>query len=170
MRERIKQSDKFIYVFSWLEDNQGLFGMIQLQSWMLFFVLLLIVILALFGMISGLVMMVAEKTREITILKSLGVPNRSIHRIFVVQGYLIALAGTALGLGIGLGACWALDTFPLFTIPPGVYPGSDRVPVLVNWMDLLLVVGATMAACLAATYIPARKAAALHPADGLRAA
>jgi lipoprotein-releasing system permease protein len=56
-------------------------------------VLLLIVILALFGMISGLIMMVSEKNREITILKSLGARNRSIYRIFVLQGYLIAIVG-----------------------------------------------------------------------------
>jgi len=116
----------------------------------------------------ALVMLVAEKRREITILTALGARGRSIYRIFLVQGLLIGLSGTLLGLAAGLGVCWVLDTFPLFEIPPGVYPGSDRVPVLVDGMDLAWVVGATLLICLVATIFPARKATALKPVEGLR--
>jgi lipoprotein-releasing system permease protein len=69
---------------------------------------------------------------------------------------------------MGLGVCWALDTFPLFEIPPGVYPGSDRVPVRVDPLDLAWVVGATLLICIGATIYPARKATAVRPVDGLR--
>ncbi|MCZ6729187.1 MAG: lipoprotein-releasing system transmembrane subunit LolC, partial [SAR324 cluster bacterium] len=62
----------------------------------------------------------------------------------------------------------ALDTFPLIDIPPGVYPGTDKVPVQVAWLDLAWVAGGTMVVCLAATILPARKALALQPVDGLR--
>ncbi len=156
------------YVSSWLNDNRQLFETINLQRWMLFLVLLLIVILALFGMASGLVMMVAEKSREITVLRSLGARGGAIYRIFMVQGLLIGLAGTLMGMVLGLGVCWALDTFAIFTIPPGVYPGSDRVPVRVEWLDVSMVVGAAIVISLITTYLPARKAAAIQPADGLR--
>jgi ABC-type lipoprotein release transport system permease subunit len=81
---------------------------------------------------------------------------------------LIGLVGTGLGLLLGLLGCWVLSTFPVFEIPPGVYPGSDRVPVRVAALDLALVVGATFAICLGATLFPARKANALRPVDGLR--
>lgn len=168
LRQQVRDRHLDAYVFSWIEDNAGLFGLIRLQSWMLFLVLMFIVILALFGMVSGLVMMVAEKTREITILKSLGATSGAIYRIFMVQGLLIGMSGTLLGMAIGGLTCWALDTFPMFTIPPGVYPGSDRVPVRIDWREWLLVAGATFVACWIATYIPARKATAIHPAEGLR--
>ena len=155
-------------VYSWINDNRQLFETINLQRWLLFLVLLLVVMLALFGMASGLVMMVSEKTREITVLRSLGARGGAIYRIFMVQGLLIGLVGTTMGLALGLATCWALDTFAIFAIPPGVYPGSDRVPVRVEWLDVALVVGAAIVISLITTYIPARKAAAILPADGLR--
>ena len=168
LRGEMEREQRSVFVYSWLEANRGLFQVIRVQKTMLFLVLLLIVLLAFFGMISALVMLVAEKTREITILKSLGCRGRSIYRIFLVQGVLIGLSGTLLGLAAGLGVCWVLDTFPIFEIPPGVYPGSDRVPVRVDVLDLAWVVGATLVICLGATLFPARKATALKPVEGLR--
>jgi lipoprotein-releasing system permease protein len=168
LRHEMERQQRAVFVYSWLESNRGLFQVIRVQKTALFLVLLLIVLLAFFGMISALVMLVAEKTREITILKSLGARRGSIYRMFVLQGLLIGLSGTVLGLAAGLGMCWVLDTFPVFAIPPGVYPGSDRVPVRVDWLDLAWVVGATLAICLGATLFPARKATALRPVDGLR--
>lgn len=155
-------------VSSWLNDNRQLFETIKLQRRVLFLVLLLIVILALFGMASGLVMLVAEKSREITVLKALGARSGAIYRIFMVQGLLIGLVGTALGLVLGLGVCWALATLDIFTIPTGVYPGSDRVPVKVEWPDVAMVTAASLVISLITTYLPARRAAAIEPADGLR--
>jgi len=156
------------YVYSWLETNRGLFQVILVQKAMLFLVLLLIVIIAFFGMISALVMLVVEKTKEISVLKALGMRDRSVYRMFLTQGLLIGLVGSLAGLALGLGICWLLDTFPLFEIPPGVYPGSDRVPVRLSVRDLGLVLGATWLACLVATLFPARKATALSPVEGLR--
>lgn len=168
LRNELNRDERTVFIYSWLESNRGLFQVIRVQKTMLFLVLLLIVLLAFFGMVSALVMLVAEKTREITILKSLGVREGSIHRIFLVQGMLIGLAGTLLGLVMGLATCWVLDTFPVFEIPPGVYPGSDRVPVRIALTDLAWVVGTTFAICLVATLFPARKATALKPVEGLR--
>lgn len=168
LREEVQRRDLPVYVFSWLENNRGLFHVIRLQRVMLFLVLMMIVGLAFFGMVSGLVMLVSEKSREITILKSLGARDAAINRIFIVQGLLVGLMGTVLGIALGLGVCWALDTFPVFSIPQGVYPGSDRVPVRVEWLDLTLVLIATTLTCLLATWFPARKASTLQPAEGLR--
>lgn len=170
LRFALDEEGRSFYIYSWLENNKGLFQVIKAQKAMLFMVLLLIVIIAFFGMVSALVMLVAEKTREITILKSIGVRDRSIYRIFLFQGLFIGVLGAVLGMGLGLGVCWVLDAFPVFEIPAGVYPGSDRVPVQVAPFDLLWVGLATMVTCLVATVFPARKAMAIQPASGLRTA
>ena len=167
LRSQTERSGSPFYVYSWLESNAGLFQVIRLQKTMLFLVLMLIVIIAFFGMVSALIMMVTEKTREITILKSLGAKNRTIHRVFLWQGLFIGIVGAILGTACGLGIAWVLDTFPLIEIPSGVYPGSDRIPVLVSFSDVSKVLVGTMVVCLAATLFPARKATALHPIDGL---
>ncbi len=168
LREALDEQEQSAFVYSWLESNRGLFQVIRVQKTMLFLVLMLIVVLAFFGMISALVMLVTQKTREITVLKSLGLPDASIQRVFVYQGLLIGLIGTGLGLAAGLGLCWVLGAFPLFEIPPGVYPGSDRVPVEVALLDVSTIVGATVVTCVVATLFPARKAGRLRPVEGLR--
>ncbi len=156
------------YVYSWLESNKGLFQVIQVQKTMLFLVLMLIVVLAFFGMIGALMMLVTEKTREIAILRALGATAGGIRRVFLTQGILVGVVGTVAGLAVGLGIVWVLDTFPVVEIPPGVYPGSDRIPVRIDWRDLLLVAGGTMVVCLAATVYPATRAMRMRPVDGLR--
>jgi lipoprotein-releasing system permease protein len=157
-----------IHVFSWLESNKGLFQVILLQKTMLFLVLMLIVLIASFGMISALVMLVSEKTREIAILKALGARERTVRRVFLLQGVLIGVVGLVGGLALGLVLCWGLDSFALFTIPPGVYPGSDRIPVLVALTDLLWVVLGTLLIAFGATQFPAFKAMRLKVVEGLR--
>jgi lipoprotein-releasing system permease protein len=169
LRATISEQGSGMYVYSWLESNRGLFQVIQIQKVMLFLVLMLIVVIAFFGMISALVMLVTEKTKEITILKSLGMPERRLRRVFLLQGLLIGLLGTGFGVALGLLICWLLSAFPLIHIPAGVYPGSDRVPVLVSLSDVGLIIVGSMGVCLAATQFPTRKAVALKPVDGLRA-
>lgn len=156
------------HVFSWLESNKSLFQVILLQKAMLFLVLMLIVVIASFGMISALVMLVTEKTREIAILKALGAPGRTVRRIFLLQGILIGVGGLCAGLILGLFVCWLLASLPLFTIPPGVYPGSDRIPVLVSATDVLWIVLGTVAIAAAATQFPARNAMRIKTVEGLR--
>jgi lipoprotein-releasing system permease protein len=168
LRAQQKSGGSAFAVYSWLESNRGLFQVIRIQKVMLFIVLMLIVVIAFFGMIGALVMLVIDKSREIAVLKSLGARERSIRLIFLVQGLLIGASGTALGVACGLGLCWSLATFPLIEIPPGVYPGSDRIPVQVAWQDLVWVISGTMAVSLCATLYPSWKAMRLPPVSGLR--
>jgi lipoprotein-releasing system permease protein len=167
LRQRVGRGSG-MYIYSWLESNRGLFQVVRIQKVMLFLVLMLIVVIAFFGMVSSLVMLVSEKSREIAILKALGARDASIHRVFFHQGLLIGLLGTALGVALGLAICWLLAAFPIVNIPPGVYPGSDRIPVRVSLGDLAAVVAGAMLVCLAATQFPSRKAMKLLPVDGLR--
>lgn len=168
LRDVFAEQNTPVEVYSWLQSNTGLFHVILLQKAMLFLVLMLIVLIASFGMVSALVMLVTEKTREITILKALGAQARSIRRLFLFQGLLIGTGGLLAGLALGLLICWVLAAFPLFEIPPGVYPGSDRIPVLLSSLDLLWVVLGTLAISVGATQFPAFKAMRLKIVDGLR--
>ena len=156
------------YVYSWLESNRGLFQVIRFQKVMLYVAMMAIVVIAFFGMISTLTVLVSEKAKEIAVLKSLGATDRTILAVFFIQGALIGLVGTALGVGLGLLVGAGLDAFPLIEIPPGVYPGTDKIPVLVSATDLLLVVGGALTVCMAAPILPARQAMALQPAEALR--
>ncbi len=156
------------YVYSWLESNRGLFQVIRFQKVMLYVAMMAIVVIAFFGMISTLTVLVSEKAKEIAVLKSLGATDRAILAVFFIQGALIGLVGTALGVGLGLLVAAGLDAFPLIEIPPGVYPGTDRIPVLVSATDMLLVVGGALTVCMAAPILPARQAMALQPAEALR--
>jgi len=168
LRAQTRLGEAPLAVYSWIESNRGLFQVIRVQKFMLFIVLMLIVVIAFFGMIGALVMLVIDKSREIAVLKSVGAGDASIRRVFLVQGLLIGAVGTALGLLAGLGLCALLDAFPLIEIPAGVYPGSDRIPVLVEWTDLVLVVLGTMGVSLAATLYPAHKAGKMTPIEGFR--
>jgi lipoprotein-releasing system permease protein len=167
LRDLVFHGDDF-HVFSWLESNKSLFQVILLQKAMLYLVLMLIVVIASFGMISALVMLVTEKTREIAILKALGARERTVRRVFLIQGILAGAGGLSAGLVLGFIICWGLASFPLFTIPPGVYPGSDRIPVLLAASDVLWIVLGTLVIAAGATQFPAFKAMRLKIVDGLR--
>jgi lipoprotein-releasing system permease protein len=168
LRDWTPPTGETFHVFSWLESNKSLFRVIQLQKAMLYLVLMLIVVIASFGMISALVMLVTEKTREIAILKALGARERTVRRIFLLQGILAGVGGLCAGLVLGLAVCWVLASIPLFAIPPGVYPGSDRIPVLLSAPDVLWIVLGTLVIAAGATQFPAFKAMRLKIVDGLR--
>ncbi|MCH8844082.1 MAG: ABC transporter permease [SAR324 cluster bacterium] len=168
LRSLSRLGDESFRVYSWLESNSSLFQVIRVQKVMLFVVLMLIVVIAFFGIIGAMVMLVAEKARDISVLKSLGARGSSIRTLFIIQGLIIGTAGTAIGVALGLAICWALDTFQLIEIPPGVYPGSDRIPVLVSLRDMMMVIGGTMVVSLLATVYPAHKAMRFPLVQGLR--
>ncbi|MEE8395988.1 MAG: ABC transporter permease [bacterium] len=170
LRKEEKSFAQPFYVYSWLESNGALFEVIEFQKRTLFVALMLIVVIAFFGMVSALSMLVVEKRREIAILKALGLRRRGITGLFAVQGVLVGSVGTGLGVALGLAVCAVLDHFPLVEIPPGVYPGTDRIPVLVSPADVALVVVCSLAVCCVAVLFPAWKAGALAPVDGLRGA
>ena len=126
------------------------------------------IVVAAFNIISSLIMLVAEKSREIAILKSLGATDGSVRRIFVYQGVVIGLAGTLFGVFLGLGLCWILGTFNIIDIPPGVYPGGNRIPVLIDWYDVGLTTLCSFLICVLVTLYPSSKAARMNPVDPLR--
>ena len=155
------------YVSSWIEQNKNLFAMFRLEKIGLFIILSLIILIAAFNIISSLVMLVIEKGKDIAILKAMGASDRSIRKIFIIQGSVIGLAGTLMGEVLGLIVCWIISSFDIIDIPPGVYVGN-RIPMHVEIWQLILVAVISMLMCFSVTVIPSRKASKLDPVDGLR--
>ena len=140
----------------------------KLEKLGLFLILSLIIVVAAFNIISSLIMLVLEKSREIAILKALGVNDNGIRRIFFYQGLVIGSLGTFFGVILGLIFCWIIMTFEIIDIPPGVYPGGNKIPVLIDWYDVSWATFASFLICILVTLYPATKASRLNPVDPLR--
>jgi lipoprotein-releasing system permease protein len=127
----------------------------------------LIVVVAAFNIISTLVMVVADKTKEIGILKSMGLQAAEVQRVFMLQGIVIGIVGSALGAAGGLLLTWALDRFQFVRIPAEVY-FIDHLPVALDWVEITIILVASLTISFLATIYPARQAAALFPVEAIR--
>ena len=155
-------------VGNWADENKSIFQVMKIEKIGLFLILSLIIVVAAFNIISSLIMLVLEKSREIAILKALGAKDSAIRRIFFFQGLVIGSLGTIGGVLVGLAICWILMSFDIIDIPPGVYPGGNRIPVLIDWFDVVLATVASFTICILVTLYPASKASRLNPVDPLR--
>ncbi|MCL7487754.1 MAG: lipoprotein-releasing ABC transporter permease subunit [Desulfobulbaceae bacterium] len=150
----------------WMQLNQNLFAALKLEKAGIFIALDLIILVAALNIISALIMVVMEKTRDIAILKSMGATTGSIMRIFFNQGAVIGLTGTFLGVGGGLGLCWVLKRYKFIELPSNVYPMST-MPIKVVPMDVGLIALSAILITLAATLYPSWKASKVRPAEAL---
>jgi lipoprotein-releasing system permease protein len=151
----------------WKRMNEGLFSALKLEKMGMALVLALIVLVAAFNIVSTLIMVVADKTREIGILRSMGLTSRRIQRTFMLQGLIIGVAGTLLGLVLGLIVAWGIDYFGLISLPGDVYLIS-QIPVILNPLDLALIVVLSILISFTATIYPSRQAARLTPVEAIR--
>ncbi len=154
-------------VRNWMEMNANLFAALKLEKTAMFVILLLIVLVASFSIVTALVMLVMEKTKDIAILMSMGCTSSSIRRIFMVQGAIIGFTGTLLGFLVGVPISLLLKKYQFIKLPPDVYP-MDHLPIRLELPDLALVAVVALVICFVATIYPARQAASLKPADALR--
>lgn len=151
----------------WQQQNSSLFQALKLEKLGMGVILMLIIMIAAFNIVSTLTMVVADKTREIGILRAMGLPARSVRRIFLLQGVVIGVVGTLSGVALGLGVSFVLEhVFPI-PLDPSVY-FIDHLPVFTQPMDVLLIVAASIAVAAVATLYPARLAARLYPVDAIR--
>lgn len=168
VKEKIK--DRLGYKFNpqtWFELRQNLFSWMQLEKYAAFVILSLIIMVAAFNIISTLIMVVMEKTREIGIFKSMGATDGAITRIFLYEGIFVGVAGTLIGVLIGFGLCWAQQTYGFFALPGDVY-FIDTMPVKMKILDFLAIATASVLICLVSSIYPARRAARLDPVEAIR--
>jgi lipoprotein-releasing system permease protein len=151
----------------WQAQNSSLFHALKLEKFGMTFILLLIVLVAAFNIVSTLTMAVTDKTREIGILRAMGMPARSVSRIFFAQGVVIGIVGTFAGLVLGLLASVLLDRYKLIALDPSVY-FIDHLPVATQLFDVVSIVLASLLIAALATLYPAQQAARLFPVEAIR--
>jgi lipoprotein-releasing system permease protein len=151
----------------WTTMNRSLFSALSLEKVAVSLAIGLIVMVAALNIVASLILLVMEKHRDIAILKTMGATARSVMTIFVAQGLIIGVVGTATGALLGLGASAVLNHYQLIRVPADVYQVS-YLPFVVLWTDFALVVAVAVLICLFATIYPSRQAARLDPAQALR--
>ena len=151
----------------WQAQNNSLFQALRLEKLGMTLILMLVILVAAFNIVGTLTMVVADKTKEIGILRAMGMPAASIRRIFLAQGIMIGVVGTALGLALGLAAAYALDTLKLIPLNPEVY-FIDHLPVARQPLDIAVTVVASLLIAAAATIYPALQASRLLPVEAMR--
>ncbi|MDB4977762.1 MAG: Lipoprotein releasing system transrane protein LolC [Myxococcaceae bacterium] len=154
------------HTMDWRELNHNLFTALEMQKVMLSLVIATIIFVAAFNVIATLIMLVLEKKREIAILKAMGAKDSSILSIFLMQGILIGVVGTGVGLLLG-GAVTAYLSVYQFPLDPKVYM-IDHLPVRVSASEFLNTVLIALGICTTAGLVPSYWAARLLPADGVR--
>jgi lipoprotein-releasing system permease protein len=163
------------WVRTWMDMNKNLFSALKLEKVAMFIILALIVLVAAFNIISTLIMVVMEKSKDIAILKSMGATSGGIMRIFMIEGLVIGLCGTALGTIIGLVAAINLERVVQFVeglfkfklLPASVYY-IDKLPSKVEPGAILMIVLISLGISFIATIYPSWQASRLEPVDAIR--
>jgi lipoprotein-releasing system permease protein len=151
----------------WKQMNRSLVSALKLEKIAMFVILIMIVLVGALNIISTLVMVVMEKNRDVAILRAMGATQKSIMTVFMVQGVLVGVVGTLVGLGAGLGLCHLLAKYKFIELPSDVYYIST-LPVRVEMLDVVLVIVAAVVISFLATLYPSRHASRLNPVESLR--
>ncbi len=150
----------------WMMMNKNLFAAFKLEKIGMFIAMALIILVAALNIISALVMVVMEKSKDIAILKSMGATSGSIMKIFFLQGLVIAFTGTTLGVAGGLGLCEILSRYEFIELPSNVYP-MTTLPIKVLPLDVTIIAVSSIIITLLATLYPSWKASTVKPAEVL---
>ncbi len=153
-------------VQDWRELNRSLFSALEIEKIAMFLVLGIVILVASFSIIGNLIMVVVEKGREIALIKTLGASDRNVMFVFAIQGFVIGLIGTGLGVITGRSVCWLLEKLG-FPLNPDVYY-IDKLPVNVETTSIILTGLSGIMISMLATFYPAIVAARVRPAAGMR--
>jgi lipoprotein-releasing system permease protein len=164
-----------MYITDWQKANEGFIESINVQSNVLFLILALIILVAAFNVISGMVMLVNNKSKEVAILRTIGLNRFSIIRIFVICGSLIGILGTLLGLALGLSFAANIEEIRLWLesvsganlFAAEIYFLS-KLPAEVRYQDVINITSLSIFLSIAASLYPAFKAASIEPAKALK--
>ncbi len=153
---------------TWTEANQNFFAALRLEKITMFIILTLIILVASFNIVSTLVVLVVEKTKDIGILKAMGMHAADIRRIFTYEGLIIGLLGIFFGAGGGFSLCGLLKRYQFIKLPQDIYY-IDKLPVAIQlWPDVILIILAAVVITLVSTIYPANKASRMSPVEALR--
>jgi lipoprotein-releasing system permease protein len=154
-------------VITWKDLNQSLYSALKLEKTVLFFTLALIIVVASLNIVAGLILLVMQKIKDIGILLSYGTTSSQVRRIFFLQGAVIGVLGTTLGIFLGLGFCFLANRYELIKVPAEIYQVSF-VPFRIGLFDLGAVISVSLLISFLATLIPSRKAAAIAVVDAVK--
>ena len=152
---------------SWMEQNRELFRALKLEQIVTFIVLALIVCVAALNILIALTMMVMEKTKDIAVMMSFGVTTAQVRRVFLLQGLMISVIGTVIGLVLGYVVSWAGGHYRFIQLDPSVY-SIDYLPFAPKFVDALIVAAVSLGVSALATLYPSASAARVLPAEALR--
>ncbi|MEA5446600.1 lipoprotein-releasing ABC transporter permease subunit [Gammaproteobacteria bacterium AB-CW1] len=163
------------FVSDWTRQHANFFAALQIEKTVMFIILFLIVAVAAFNIISTLVMVVNDKRADIAVLRTIGTTPSSVMGIFIVQGTVIGLVGTVVGVGLGVALAsnveqivpWLEDLFQTEFLPADVYYISD-LPSELNWADVGRISGLAFVLSVLSTLYPAWRASRTQPAEALR--
>lgn len=155
------------WVRSWQRMNRNLFAALKLEKIMMFIILALIILVAAFNIISNLLLLTVEKTKEIGILSALGFAKARIARIFFIEGLILGISGIVSGVAAGCGVSLLLKKYKFVQLPADIYY-LDSLPVSIVPGDVALVVCAALAITLIASIYPAYQVTKLDPLEAIR--
>lgn len=147
--------------------NSTLYAALKLEKTMMFIILFLIIGVASLNIASNLILLGTEKLRDIGIMRAIGASPKMIRSIFMWEAMVIATLGIVLGILLACLLCWIIATFNIVELPGDIYY-LTKVPVRMQWLDIVAVVGGSYAICFVAGLYPALKASRVHPTDAIR--
>jgi lipoprotein-releasing system permease protein len=163
----VSQLDHHLEFQDWMSLNSSIFQALRLEKVVMFITIGLIVLVAALNIVATLIMMVLEKTRDIAILMSMGATQDQIRRIFILQGVIIGIVGTAIGVTLGQVLSFIADKYKLIRLAPEVYTIA-YVPFRAELFDTLAVASVAVLVSFLATLYPSAAASRLHPVEALR--
>lgn len=167
-KEIEKLSNSKLYTTkTWFDLHKDLYSVMLIERWAAYVILSLIIAVATFSIFSSLLMTVIEKKRDIGILKAMGLSNSSLLKIFLLEGILIGIIGSFLGVILGLAVCYAQIKYKLYSLDPNVYI-IDALPIKIEWLDILLIVLMAIILATLAAYFPAKRSTKLNPLEAIR--
>lgn len=155
-------------VQSWYDLQQPLYDVMNLEKWGAYFILMIIVLVAVLNIVGSLTMVVIQKQRDVGLLRSIGFRQKDIMAVFLRQGWYVGLIGCTLGGAAGLTLCYLQDTYELVKLAGAESFIISAYPVQIQWLDVGLVLGGSLILCVLASWYPAARAASIQPADAVR--
>lgn len=162
-----KFRNEYYSVKTWFDLHKDLYSVMLIERWTAYIILSLIIAVATFSIFSSLLMTVIEKKRDIGILKAMGLPHKSLLKIFLFEGILIGIIGSIFGVIIGVAVCFLQIKYKLYSLDPTVYI-IDALPIKMQLIDIVLIVLMAILLSTLAAYFPAKRATKLNPIEAIR--